>query len=295
VTNDDVHDFLRSRRARITPEMVGLSPGGGTRRVPGLRREEVALLAGISVDYYNRFERGNLAGASESVLDSLARALRLDDAERAHLFDLARAASSGPRIGRRRSTPKLRASVQQLLDGMTTIPAFVQNGRLDVLGMNDLARALYHRDEDPEAKPQNFARYLFLDPASIDELADWRGMAEDVVAILRQEAGRDPHSTELSNLIGELSTRSSDFRSMWASHRVRFHRTGTKQFHHPDVGDLELSFEAMQLPGDDGLTLIAYSAEPGTRSHDALALLASLRATARRQESPAAVRTQDRS
>lgn len=278
--SSDVHEFLQSRRARLSPEMVGL-PGGGMRRVPGLRREEVALLAGVSVDYYNRFERGNIAGASESVLDSLARALRLDDVERQHLFDLARAANAGS-IPRRRTPPKgLRPGVRQLLDSMTTVPAFVRNGRLDVLAMNDLARILYQverRDGEPD---QNFARYLFLDPRAPRELDDWEDMAQDTVAILRQESGRDPRGRELAELIGSLSVGSPEFRRMWASHDVRFHRTGVKRFQHPAVGTLELSFEAMDLPGDDGLTLIAYSAEPGTPSRDALALLASLSATAK--------------
>lgn len=279
---DEVHDFLRSRRARLTPEMVGLPAGGGRRRVPGLRREEIALLAGMSVDYYNRFERGNIAGASEPVLDALARALRLDAAEREHLFDLARAASAGAYPRRRRAPAKLPQGVQHLLDGMTGIPAFVRNGRLDVLAMNDLARELYHPEGRPAPAAENFARYLFLDPAARTALEKWDEMAEDTVAILRQEAGRAPHSRELSDLIGELSVSSEDFRRMWAVHDVRFHRSGVKQFHHPGVGDLELSFQALELPGYDGLTLIAYYAEPGSPSHDALALLATISATHRR-------------
>ena len=276
---DDVHDFLESRRARITPDMVGMPTGGGLRRVPGLRREEVAMLAGMSVDYYNRFERGNIAGASEAVLESLARALRLDDAERQHLFDLARAANQGPIPRRRRPATKLRSGVQQLLDGMTGIPAFVRNGRMDVLAMNDLARELYHPGgEAPE--PTNYARYLFLDPAAQEATADWDGMAADTVAILRQESGRVPHDGDLAALIAELSAGSGAFRAMWASHEVRFHRNGVKHFTHPAIGPFDLSFEAMELPGDEGLTLIAYSAEKNSRSHDALALLSTVVATA---------------
>ena len=280
---DDVHDFLESRRARITPDMVGMPTGGGLRRVPGLRREEVAMLAGMSVDYYNRFERGNLAGASEAVLESLARALRLDDAERQHLFDLARAANQGPIPRRRRPAPKLRSGIQQLLNGMTGIPAFVRNGRMDVLAMNDLARELYHPGGGaPE--PSNYARYLFLDPAAQESTADWAGMAADTVAILRQESGRVPHDGDLASLVAELSAGSSEFRAMWASHEVRFHRNGVKHFTHPSIGQFDLSFEAMELPGDEGLTLIAYSAEKGSRSHDALALLSTVVATARERE-----------
>lgn len=284
-TSSEVHDFLRSRRARLTPAMVGLPTGGGFRRVPGLRREEVAMLAGMSVDYYNRFERGNIAGASESVLESLSRALRLDDAERAHLFDLAQAANQGAVPRRRQPATKLRPSVQQLIDSMTSIPAFVRNGRLDILAMNDLARELYQRDTSSPTSADNFARYLFLDPEAPDVTADWDSMAEDTVAILRHEMGRDPHSRELSALVGALSVGSADFRRMWAEHNVRFHRTGLKRFHHPAIGDFELSFEAMELPGHEGLTLIAYSAAAGTPSHDALALLASISATAKRGRS----------
>jgi transcriptional regulator with XRE-family HTH domain len=279
--NSEVREFLKSRRARITPDMAGVPVYGGLRRVPGLRREELAMLAGMSIDYYNRLERGNLAGVSDSILESLARALKLDDAERTYLFDLARASNQKRPRQRRRGPQKLSPSIQHLLDGMTGIPAFVQNGRLDVLGMNHLARALYHPDGNEPEQPQNFARFVFLDSSSRDQLADWEAMAQDVVAILRQEAARDPHNRDLTDLIGELSTQSEDFRTMWAAQNVRLHRSGTKPFHHPVVGEFELTFQAMQLPGDEGLTLIAYSAEPGTRGHDALSLLATWAATLR--------------
>jgi transcriptional regulator with XRE-family HTH domain len=279
--NSEVREFLKSRRARITPDMAGLQLYGGLRRVPGLRREELAMLAGMSIDYYNRLERGNLTGVSDSILESLARALKLDDAERTYLFDLARAANQKRPRQRRRGPQKLSPSIQHLLDGMTGIPAFVQNGRLDVLGMNELARALYHPNGDEPEEPQNFARFVFLDPESPGQVADWESMAQDVVAILRQEAARDPHNRDLTDLIGELSAQSKDFRTMWAAQNVRLHRSGTKPFHHPVVGDFELTFQAMQLPGDEGLTLIAYSAEPGTPGHDALNLLATWAATVR--------------
>ncbi len=255
--------------------------------MPGLRREEIALLAGMSVDYYNRFERGNVAGASEPVLDALARALRLDAAERQHLFDLARAASAGAGPRRRRAPVKLPQGVQHLLDAMTGVPAFVRNGRLDILAMNDLSRELYHPGGVTPPAAENFARYLFLDPAARTALERWEDMAEDSVAILRQEAGRAPHSRELADLVGELSVGSDDFRRMWAVHDVRFHHSGVKQFHHPDVGDLELSFQALELSGLDGLTLIAYYAEPGTPAHDALALLTAISATHRHEPSDA--------
>lgn len=279
--NSEVSDFLKSRRARITPEMAGLPVYGGLRRVPGLRREELAAVSGMSIDYYNRLERGNLTGVSDSILESLARALKLDDAERTYLFDLARASNIKRPRQRRRGPQKLSSSIQHLLDGMTGIPAFVQNGRLDVLGMNDLARALYHPNGGEAAPPQNFARFVFLDTGSRDQLPEWESMAQDVVAILRQEAARDPHNRDLTDLIGELSTKSEDFRIMWAAQNVRLHHTGMKPFHHPVVGDFELTFQTMQLPGDEGLTLIAYSAEPGTPGHDALNLLATWAATVR--------------
>ncbi|WP_430949159.1 helix-turn-helix transcriptional regulator [Rhodococcus sp. 24CO] len=260
--------------------MAGVQTYGGQRRVPGLRREELAMISGMSVDYYNRLERGNLAGASENIIESLARALQLDDAERKYLFDLARAANASPPRHRRRTTHKLRPSVIHLLDGMTGVPAFVQNGCLDVLGMNDLARALYYREDD-DGRPDNIARYVFLDDRSVTRLTEWDAMAEDIVAILRHEAAQDPHNRDLSNLIGELSTKSEKFRTMWAKQNVRFHRTGIKAFHHPIVGDFALTFQAMTLPGEEGLTLFAYTAEPGTPGADALKLLATWSATLR--------------
>ncbi|WP_331456816.1 helix-turn-helix domain-containing protein [Arthrobacter sp. ZBG10] len=200
----------------VAPDMAGLRSTVGLRRVPGLSREELAMLAGMSVDYYNRLERGNLTGVSDSILGSLAR-------------------------------------------------------------------ALYHPNGDEPEQPQNFARFLFLDPAAPGQVVDWEPMAQDIVAILRQEAARDPHNRDLTDLIGELSTQSEDFRSMWAAQNVRLHRSGTKSFHHPVVGDFELTFQAMQLPGDEGLTLIAYSAAPGSTGHDTLNLLATWAATMRRE------------
>jgi transcriptional regulator with XRE-family HTH domain len=276
----ELQEFLTSRRGRITPEQAGLRTfGGGTRRVPGLRREEVAMLAGVSVDYYTRLERGNAAGASEAVLDALARALQLDDTERAHLFDLARAThASAPRRARR-GRGLVRPAVQQLLDAMTTVPAFVRNGRLDLLGANRLGHALYAEHFDSHAQPPNTARYVFLDERSRGFYADWERVASDVVAILRAEAGRDPYDRELSDLVGQLSTRSELFRTLWATHDVRTHDTGTKHVHHPLVGELHLSFESMQLVADPGLTMFVYSTEPGSKSEQALNLLASWSAT----------------
>jgi transcriptional regulator with XRE-family HTH domain len=277
---NEIRDFLVSRRARITPEQAGLPVYGGNRRVAGLRREEVALLAGVSIDYYTRLERGRAPGASESVLEGIARALHLDEAERAHLFDLARAAApAGPRAPRRPARQQVRPSVRRILDSMASAPAYVRNARMDILAANRLGAALLAPVITSPAKPANNARFLFLDPAAPAFYPEWERQAQDVVAMLRTEAGRSPHDKALSNLVGELSTRSEHFRTWWAAHNVRFHRTGTKRFHHPVVGELTLTYEALDLAADEGLRISAYSAEPGTPSDDALKLLATWAAT----------------
>jgi transcriptional regulator with XRE-family HTH domain len=251
--------------------------------VPGLRRSEVADLAGVSVEYYAQLERGDLAGASDSVLDALARALQLDEAEQAHLIDLARAAGPASRSrSRSRSKPpalQVRPSVARILELMTEVPTFVNNGRGDVLAANPLAQALYSPMFDAPARPANHARFAFLNPRAREFWLDWERIASDTVAMLRTEAGRDPYDKALTDLVGELSTRSEDFRIRWASHDVRLHRTGVKQFHHPVVGDLSLNFETMQLTADPGLTLTALSAPSGSADDDALRLLASWAAT----------------
>ena len=276
---NEIRDFLTSRRARITPEQAGLPAYGGNRRVAGLRREEVALLAGVSIDYYVRLERGRAPGASASVLEGIARALQLDEAERAHLFDLARAAApAGPHAPRRPARQQVRPSVQRILDAMTA-PAYVRNARMDILAANRLGAALFSPVLSSPAQPANNARFLFLDPAAQAFYPEWERQAQDVVAMLRTEAGRAPHDKALSNLIGELSTRSENFRAWWAAHNVRLHRTGTKRFHHPAVGDLTLTYEALDLAADAGLRISAYTAEPGTPSDDALRLLATWAAT----------------
>ena len=278
-TRSEIRAFLTSRRAKITPEQAGLRTFGGTRRVPGLRREEVALLAGVSVDYYTRLERGSAAGVSESVLESLARALQLDEAERAHLFDLARAAHATPRRRRRPTAQRVRPSVQRILDAVTAAPGFVRNGRMDLLAANGLGRAFYSQHFDSPHGPANSARFIFLDQRATDFYVDWDQVATDAVAILRSEAGRDPYDRGLSDLVGELSTRSETFRTRWAAHNVRFHDTGFKRFHHPVVGDLGLTFETMELSADPGLTMFVYTAEVGSKSEEALNLLASWAAT----------------
>jgi transcriptional regulator with XRE-family HTH domain len=280
----EIREFLSTRRARITPEQAGLRTyGSGPRRVAGLRREEVALLAGVSADYYTRLERGNATGVSDTVLEALAKALQLDDTERRHLFDLARATQTTSVRSRRRARQQIRPAVQQMLDAMAGVPAFVRNGRLDLLGANALGRALYSQHFDSHAQPPNTARYVFLDDRSPSFYADWKTIAADVVAILRAEAGRDPYDRDLSDLVGELSTRSELFRTLWATHNVRTHDTGTKHVHHSLVGELKLSFEAMQLVADPGLTIFVYTADPGSKSEQALNLLGSWTAT-REQE-----------
>jgi transcriptional regulator with XRE-family HTH domain len=278
-TRNEIREFLTSRRARITPEQAGLQWYGENRRVPGLRREEVALLAGVSVDYYIRLERGNMSGVSESVLEALARALQLDEAGRAHLFDLARATGTTTRTRRRPTKQRVRPSVQQMLDAITGAPALVQNGRLDILAANALARALYSEMYADPVRPVNHARFVFLNPRALDFYGDWERAANDTVAILRSEAGRDPYDRGLSDLVGELSTESEEFRTRWAAHNVRIHQTGVKHVHHPVVGDLTLTFEMMELRADTGLTILTYIAEPGSKSEEALNLLASWTAT----------------
>ena len=285
----ELSQFLTSRRAKVTPEQAGL-PTYGQRRVPGLRREEVASLAGVSVEYYKRLERGNATGASDQVLDALADALRLDDAERAHLFDLARAAS--PIAPRRRiaraSSQGVRPVVQRILDSITA-PATVSNMRCDYLAANQLGRALYAPLFESREQPPNSARFTFLDPAAQAFFLEWEKAAKDLVAALRSMAGRNPYDRALSDLVGELSTRSDAFRTWWAAHNVRYHQTGTKRLHHPVVGDLELSYEVMELSADTELRLAIFTAEPGSRSEDALNLLASWAATpdAQSAEQPA--------
>jgi transcriptional regulator with XRE-family HTH domain len=279
-TRSEIREFLNSRRARITPEQVGLATYG-SRRVPGLRREEVAVLAGVSVPYYTRLERGDMNGVSDSVLQALARALQLDDAERAHLFNLARAAQPtvSPPRRRRPTTQTIRPSVQHILDAITGAPAFVRNDRLDILAANALGYALYSEMFASQGRPANAARFIFLDPRGRDFYPDWNKAASDTVAVLRASAGRDPYDRCLSDLVGELSTQSNEFRTLWAQHDVRQHITGIKHFHHPVVGDLSLTYDRLDLVADPGLTIFTYTAEPGSRHEQTLRLLGSWAAT----------------
>lgn len=273
----EVREFLVSRRARVTPEQVGIAPGTD-RRVPGLRRSEVALLAGVSVEYYTRLERGSLGGVSDSVLEAVARALQFDEAERGHLFDLARAASGGSVVRRRTRGSKalvLRPGLQAALDAIAAGPAFVRNGRMDVLGTNLLGRAFYDDLYAMDEAVPNLARFCFLADAAHRFYADWCAAADVTVAILHAEAGRDPHDKALHDLVGELSTRSEVFRAKWAAHNVRRHGTGTKSFVHQVVGELHFVYEGLEVTEDPGLQFMVYTPQPGTDTGERLALLGS--------------------
>lgn len=279
----EVREFLMTRRARITPDQVGL-PAGRGRRVPGLRRSEVATIAGLSVEYYARLERGQIAGASTGVLDALARALQLDDTERAHLFDLARAADGIPTSGRprRRATgkPASRPSLQWALESIRDGVAFVRDPHQNLLATNTLGRAFYSPVIGEGGRMPNLARFQFLDPASREFYPDWDLFAEMCVGIMRAEAGRDPHDRGLQDLVGELSTQSEVFRRLWSAHDVRTHGTGTKRFNHPVVGELTLAYEELAITAEPGLVLMVYTAEPGSPSAERLQLLASWAASA---------------
>lgn len=275
VSRDDIRAFLISRRAKVTPAMVGL-PTGGPRRVPGLRRGEVAVLAGVSVEYYTKLERGDLSGASDEVLEAIASALRMDDAERAHLTDLARAANAGVRARRRPvRTPGVRPELRHLIDAMPDAVAVVGNPRGDIVAANSLARALYSPLYERQGEPVNYGRFIFLDPAAHEFYQDWEDIADASVATLRTAAGRDPFDRSISDLVGELSTRSEDFRTRWARHDVRLHQLGRKRIVHPQVGLVELDYTRLELPADPGLDLTTYTAPPGSESQDKLRLLAS--------------------
>ncbi len=275
----EIRDFLKSRRDKVTPQQAGL-PVYGARRVAGLRRGEVAMLAGVSVEYYTRLERGSLGGVSDSVLDALAQALRLDETERTHLYDLARAANATPARARRLVAARgVRPTMQRMLDAMATVPAIVRNNRFDFVAANPLGRALFSElFADPTCEA-NSARFSFLTSAGRDFYPDWERVARNVVGSLRVEAAKNPYDRELSNLIGELSTRSDAFRVLWGAHEVHVFREGLKRLRHPVVGVLELEHETMLLPDESGLQVAMYSASPGSPSEDALKLLASWSAT----------------
>ena len=276
----EVREFISSRRGRLTPEQAGIDPGTTRRRVTGLRRDEVARLAGVSVEYYTRVDRGNLTGVSDSVLDAVARALQLSRAEHDHLLDLARTAN----LGTRAHAPKphatgLRATAQHLLDSITGAAAIIGNSRMDIVAANDLGYALYSEMYRSGARPANHSRFIFLDPRAHDFYPDWDRAANVNVEILRREAGRSPFDKQLTDLVGELSVRSDEFRTRWAAHDVRRHYSGAKQFQHPVVGPLELNYHAMDLEDDPGHTMTVYTPLPGSPSEQGLRLLATWAAT----------------
>jgi len=289
---DDIRDFLVSRRGRLSPEAVGLPPGG-RRRVSGLRREEVAVLSGVSTEWYTRLEKGHITGVSEDVLAAVARALHLNQDERAYLFDLAKAARPSRRPPARVKHTVVNSPVQWFIDSVTMSAVFLRNGRLDVLASNQLGRALHApMFASPTAigNQPNFARFHFLDPVSRDFFVDWEGGAAATVALLRGEAGRQPNDRALRELIGELSTHSREFTAMWAAHDVRSRHEGIKRLQHPVVGFIELTYQSTELadPSSAARNLNLYTAEPGTPHEDRLKILTSWAATTPQdQRSPA--------
>jgi transcriptional regulator with XRE-family HTH domain len=268
----DLREYLRSRRARITPADAGLPPLGGQRRVPGLRREEVALLAGVSADYYERLERGRAKNVSASVLDAVARVLRLDDTERAHLYALAH-----PGPARRASLPpqRVRPGLRRTLDAIDDVPALILGRRSDVLAANALARAFYTDFDALPAGERNIVRFLFTDDAARELYDDWAATARQVVASLRVYAGTHPNDPRLAALVGDLSVRDPDFRRWWADHDVYRREHGAKRYHHPIVGELDLGYEAFIPAGEPDIVLGIHSVEPDSPSENALRLLAS--------------------
>lgn len=278
---DAVREFLASRRARITPEQAGIELYGGRRRVEGLRREEVARLAGVSVDYYNKLERGSIAGASEPVLNAVAQALQLDQAERDHLFALARAAGASERRPARRTAETVRPELQFMLDVIVDAPAIIRNLRMDMLAANTLGWALHSEMLGAPGETVNHSRFIFLDPRAQDFYQDWSLHADTNVALLRRDTAMHPGDAGLESIVAELSARSEAFRARWASHDVRRHYTGVKQFRHPAVGELDLTYQSLEFEEDPGLLLTVFPPVPGSPTADRIKLLASWAATER--------------
>ncbi|MCX4535037.1 helix-turn-helix transcriptional regulator [Streptomyces sp. NBC_00841] len=270
--NKELSEFLRSRRARVTPEQAGVTPGA-SRRVPGLRREEVALSAGLSADYYIRLERGRVANASEAVLEAVARALRLDDVERAHLFNLARPQSVA-RVSRPAVPRRVRPGAYALLEVLRDAPAMILDGRMDVLALNRMARAIFVDFEARPARERNLARFVFLDPAARELFIDWDMAARMVVTGLHLYAGRHPNDPQLAELIDQLSAVDEDFRRWWAAHDVEEFSHGTRHYRHPLLGEVTLNYETLIFPGDPDHWLFVSTAQPGSPSSEALRTLA---------------------
>jgi transcriptional regulator with XRE-family HTH domain len=282
----DVRDFLTSRRARLSPQDVGLPDFGGRRRVEGLRREEVAMLTGVSVEYYARLERGNIAGVSDQVLDSLADVLKLNDDERDYLMNLARAAQSTARTRRPKPTPHaVRPGISAALAAITGAPAFVRNGAMDILAVNDLGRAFYAPLYSSVVGTPNLAIFNVFSPAAQTFYPDWIAAVDGTVAVLRHEAGRDPYNKRITEVIGELSTRSEVFRDRWANANVRRHDAVAKVANHPIVGDITLQLVGSQILSDPGLSLMIYAAEAGSPAEEQLRLLGTWSATHLREAS----------
>ncbi|SOD84174.1 helix-turn-helix domain-containing protein [Streptomyces sp. Ag109_G2-15] len=269
----ELSEFLRSRRARLKPEDVGLRDFGRHRRVPGLRREELAQLAGVSVAYYTRLEQGNGRNVSAEVLDSIARALRLTDAEHAHLTHLAKPKAHKKKPAARQQ--QVRAALCQLLDVMEGVPAYIVGRRAEILAWNRMAAAVFGDWSELPPAERNWARLVFLHPDYRDLFVDWEQKAIDIVCALRMDAGCYPDDPRLSALVGELSVKSDEFRRLWATHDVKEKSHGVKRLHHPLVGDLSLHFEGFRLTDDSDMSLVTYHAEPGTPSAESLRLLAS--------------------
>ncbi|MFF3171188.1 helix-turn-helix domain-containing protein [Streptomyces sp. NPDC057900] len=270
----ELSEFLRLRRGRLKPEDVGLPNLGRARRVPGLRREELAQLAGVSVAYYTRLEQGNSGNVSGEVLDAIARALRLSDTEHAHLTHLANPKTKKKRAAAARPQ-RLRAELQHLIDAMESVPAYVLGRRMEILASNRMARALLGDETTLPPEERNMARIVFLDPNSRDLYVDWECKAIELVSALRLCAGCWPDDQQLSALVGELSVKSEEFRTLWAAHTVQEKGYGTKRLHHPLVGDLTLSYETLKLPADQDMSLITFHAAPGSASEESMRLLAS--------------------
>ncbi|MBQ1080753.1 MULTISPECIES: helix-turn-helix domain-containing protein [unclassified Nocardiopsis] len=270
----ELRDFLVSRRARLTPEAAGIQPFAGKRRVPGLRREETAFLAGVSVEYYTKFERGKVKGASEEVVDAIARALQLNEIEHEHLRNLAQGTRRRTRQSHAPSARRVPAGVQSVLDALT-VPAFVQNERLDILAANALGRALYPVEGGNKSNLFNSSRFLFLDPRSHDFFRDRGLVVRNNVALLHAAAVKNPNDESLIELIGELSTKSAEFRQAWADQDVLRYRVGPKRYLHPLVGEVDFTYETFTMPAYPGLTMLVYNVEPQSATAEALRLLGS--------------------
>ena len=269
----ELPDFLRTLRARTTPDQAGLPPDGRARRVPGLRRDEVARLAGVSTEYYTRLEQGRARNPSPEILNALAHTLQLDHSEREHLTDLlarpatARRTVAGPQ--------RVRPGLHLMLQTLDHVPAFILGRRTDVLASNRLAREVLTDFDALPAPRRNLARYYLLDPEARERVGDWERIAAETVAILRLEAGRHPHDRQLADLVGELTLRSPEFSTWWNDHRVLRRTHGSKHYHHPLVGDLYFSYESFQVPGDTDQALCVYNVEPGSDTSQGLQLLTS--------------------